>query len=52
MSSVDFGRKREVEERELLHEMLGFIQDEVDELGTHRELLHEMLGFIQDEVDE
>ena len=32
---IDFGRKCEVDERELLHEMLEFIATEVDELGSH-----------------
>src|SRR5438128_11792675 len=35
---IDFGRKREVDERQLLHEMLTFLADEVDELGTHAEI--------------
>src|SRR5437764_1129232 len=35
---IDFGRKCEVDERELLHEMLAFIASEVDELGNHAEL--------------
>jgi carboxylate-amine ligase len=37
---IDFGRKREVEERELLHEMLEFIAPEMEELGTLGELSH------------
>src|ERR1700676_4027189 len=37
---IDFGRKCEVEERALLHEMLEFIATEVDELGNHAELAH------------
>jgi carboxylate-amine ligase len=37
---IDFGRKCEVDERELLHEMLEFIATEVDELGNHAELAH------------
>jgi carboxylate-amine ligase len=37
---IDFGRKCEMEERELLHEMLEFIGTEVDELGTQREIGH------------
>jgi glutamate---cysteine ligase / carboxylate-amine ligase len=37
---IDLGRKCEVDERELLHEMLEFISDEVDELGNHREIAH------------
>ena len=37
---IDFGRKCEVDERALLHEMLEFIATEVDELGSHAELAH------------
>ena len=37
---IDFGRKCEVDERELLHEMLEFIAPEVDELGNHAEMAH------------
>ena len=37
---IDFGRKREVDERELIHEMLEFIGAEVDELGNHAEIAH------------
>lgn len=37
---IDFGRKCEMDERELLHEMLEFIAAEVDELGTQREIAH------------
>jgi carboxylate-amine ligase len=37
---IDFGRKREMDERELLHEMLEFIATEVDELGNHAEIAH------------
>src|ERR1700732_3532041 len=37
---IDFGRKCEVDERELLHEMLAFIAPEVDELGSQREIAH------------
>src|SRR6266480_2508001 len=37
---IDFGRKCEMDERDLLHEMLEFILPEVDELGTHAELAH------------
>lgn len=37
---IDFGRKCEVDERELLHEMLEFIAPEIDELGSQRELAH------------
>ncbi len=37
---IDFGRKCEVDERDLLHEMLEFIAPEIDELGSHAELAH------------
>ena len=37
---IDFGRKCEMDERELLHEMLEFIAPEIDELGSHAELAH------------
>ena len=37
---IDFGRKRETEERELLHEMLQFLAEEVAELGNQREIEH------------
>lgn len=37
---IDFGRKCEMAERELLHEMLEFIEDEMEELGTHGEMAH------------
>src|SRR6266567_2835410 len=37
---IDFGRKCEMDERELLHEMLDFIGAEVDELGSHAEVAH------------
>jgi len=37
---IDFGRKREMEERELLHEMLEFLADEVEALGNQREIEH------------
>ncbi len=37
---IDFGRKREMDECELLHEMLEFIATEVDELGNHAEIAH------------
>lgn len=37
---IDFGRCREVDERDLLHEMLEFISTEVDELGLHKEIEH------------
>src|ERR1700719_347287 len=37
---IDFGRKCEVDERELLHEMLEFIAMEMEELGTRGEIAH------------
>ena len=37
---IDFGRKMEVDERELLHEMLEFIAPEMEELGSLGELAH------------
>jgi len=37
---IDFGRKCEMDERELLHEMLEFIATEVDELGSQSEVAH------------
>jgi glutamate---cysteine ligase / carboxylate-amine ligase len=37
---IDFGRRCEVDERELLDEMLAFVAVEMDELGSHAELLH------------
>src|ERR1700757_786985 len=37
---IDFGRKCEMDERDLLHEMLEFVLPEVDELGLNREMAH------------
>jgi glutamate---cysteine ligase / carboxylate-amine ligase len=37
---IDFGRKCEVDERDLLEEMLEFVSAEVVELGNQRELEH------------
>jgi carboxylate-amine ligase len=37
---IDFGRCCEMDERALLHEMLEFIADELEELGSKRELAH------------
>jgi carboxylate-amine ligase len=37
---IDFGRRCEVDERDLLEEMLAFVATEVDELGSHAELAH------------
>jgi carboxylate-amine ligase len=35
---IDFGRKCEVDERELLHEILEFVATEVEELGSQEEM--------------
>jgi len=37
---IDFGRRCEMDERELLHEMLEFVAPEIDELGNHAEIAH------------
>jgi glutamate---cysteine ligase / carboxylate-amine ligase len=37
---IDLGRKCELKERDLLHEMLGFVATEMDELGNQAELAH------------
>ncbi len=37
---IDFGSKREVNERDLLYEMLEFIAPEIAELGSHAEMAH------------
>jgi len=37
---IDFGRRCEVDERDLLQEMLEFVASEVDELGNHAEIAH------------
>ena len=37
---IDFGRRREVETRSLIHEILEFVAPEVDELGSRREIDH------------
>jgi len=37
---IDFGRRREVETRSLIQEILEFISTEVDELGSRREIAH------------
>jgi carboxylate-amine ligase len=37
---IDFGRKCEMDERDLLHEMLDFVSTEVEELGNQREMAH------------
>ena len=38
--AIDFGRKCEVEERELLNEMLELISNEIEELGNEAEIAH------------
>src|SRR6058998_1343883 len=37
---IDFGRRCEMDERDLLHEMLAFVAPEVDELGSQSEVAH------------
>lgn len=37
---IDFGRRCEMDERELLHEMLAFVSGELVDLGSERELEH------------
>src|SRR5437773_6345560 len=37
---IDFGRRCEMDERDLLYEMLEFIATEVAELGSHTEIAH------------
>jgi len=37
---IDFGRKCEADERELLKEMLEFVAEDVEELGNEREIEH------------
>jgi len=37
---IDFGRRCEVDEHNLLHEMLEFVSTEIDELGNHAEIAH------------
>src|SRR5262245_5561399 len=37
---IDFGRKCEVDERDLLHEMLEFVSTEAEELGNQAEIAH------------
>jgi carboxylate-amine ligase len=37
---IDFGRRRAVETRSLIHEILEFIAPEVEELGSEREMKH------------
>ncbi|MEP6956376.1 MAG: carboxylate-amine ligase, partial [Chthoniobacterales bacterium] len=44
---IDFGREQELETRSLLHEMLEFIDGEIDELGSRREIEH-IEGIMRD----
>lgn len=37
---IDFGRRCEMDERELLHEMLAFVSGELEDLGSEGELQH------------
>jgi carboxylate-amine ligase len=37
---IDFGREAEVDTRDLLGELLDFVADEVDDLGSSREIAH------------
>ena len=37
---IDFGRKTELDEHELLDEMLSFVEREMDELGNQAEMAH------------
>ena len=37
---IDFGQRREVDTRSLIHEILEFVAPEVDELGSRREIEH------------
>jgi carboxylate-amine ligase len=37
---IDFGRKCEVDERQLIREMLDFLEDEIAELGNENEMAH------------
>jgi len=37
---IDFGRRCEVDERELLNEMLEFISPEIEDLGNRAEIAH------------
>ncbi len=34
---IDFGKQAEVDERQLIHEYLEFVDDVVDELGSRKE---------------
>nr|MBA3273252.1 carboxylate-amine ligase [Chthoniobacterales bacterium] len=44
---IDFGRECEVETRSLIHEIIEFVQDEVEELGSQRCIEH--IGRIMNE---
>jgi len=37
---IDFGRKCEVDERQLVREMLDFLKEEIAELGNESEMAH------------
>lgn len=37
---IDFGQERETEARSLIHEILDFVKDELEELGSQRERAH------------
>jgi carboxylate-amine ligase len=37
---IDFGKEREIETRSLIHEIIEFVETEVDELGSRREMNH------------
>ncbi len=37
---IDFGRRCEIDERDLLHEMLEFVSTETEELGNQAEIAH------------
>ena len=44
---IDFGKQIEVPERDLIHEILEFIADVVDELGSHHEI-----GYVERILEE
>ncbi|MFL6529972.1 MAG: carboxylate-amine ligase [Chthoniobacterales bacterium] len=44
---IDFGRESEVETRTLVHEILDFVDGEIDELGIRREIEH-IEGILRD----
>src|SRR5262249_24387211 len=37
---IDFGRKCEVDERQLIRELLDFLSDEIAEIGNENEMTH------------